>query len=287
MIKLLKQVAIFAVFVAIIGGLTALITRRASTFNTATLLHGSIDDIRGQITSEWSNANGWDSDLYESQLSMIAQSRAADIISEDGRLTLLDRANQEAWQACVKAMNAQWDLANCNASIVNHNHSGLETVILRRPALEQVPDVKEAMAIYNLYRSILAFNNAKLGLDPRFDISTNQPRNDFNAYARGIESRKASLTGNKHYPRLRHINDIARINTTSQRLNDARTRYLNSLYSQIASAYTSAVETARANDDSEQINELAKNLRMLRSSLFNSGYTQLTSQLQSLQSSLF
>ena len=284
--KLIKQLILFFVFVALFSLVAALATRHSATFDTSLLLARNIDDLREEITTQWSQCDGWDNTLYDSQVSMLAQSRAAGIIDDEARNILLDRVNQEAWQSCVKAMDKQWSLTDCDEAIVNHNHSGLETIMLRRPAISAIPEVKTALDTHRLYRNILAFNRASLDLNPRFNFERNYPANDFNRHAANALARKNNLTSDPHYPRLSHISSIKPIQSVSDRLQQSRNRYLDKLVAQIAEAYSRQVRDISA-DDSQRHAELKTNFMLLRSNLFNNGYTSVNSRLSEVQNTIF
>lgn len=278
--KLIISSCIFCVFTATIWLLFSLIAAPGEKWDTATLLSGSVDRLSSDITSRWAACSEWDGELYQQQLTKIAQSYSAGLIDPTARKTLTDRVNKEGFHKAVEAMNREFARTNCNRATISRNYDGLMTVVSREPDLAMLPEVSEAMAVHALYEAILAFNGSRLGLSPKFDIASGQWSPDFNGYAGRVRAKRDALLASPYYSRLSHITDVSAIHSTDRKLADAKGRYYDALANAIASAYRSASVPDGDNAD------LRSSLLRVRSAAYSDAPSSFNAALSNLYSEL-
>jgi hypothetical protein len=286
MIKLLKQIAIFCVFTALIALVFTFVSNSAPVYDASALAASSVEQLNAEIAEEWGSQTQWNSDVYNRQIKAIAQSRNSDLINDDARKSLTDRVNKEACNKALAAMNRQLALTNCDSQALAYNYEGLMTIASRQPGLEKLPEVAQMMRIYSLYCRIISFNRRNLAIGCSFNPASGSWSPKFSPYADGIRRQRNELTSNDIYrTRLSHINDIKQINQTDQKLARARDNYYQSLYRQIENHY----QSASANNNNNDNGSLRTKFQNLRGAVYNetSGNGEINNQLRNLYSRLF
>lgn len=279
--KIVFKSLIFCAFVAIIWFLFSLLSRPSQKFDTASLFSGNVERMGNEIAQQWSSKTEWDNELYQSQMTRIAQSYSADLIDRTARKTLYDRVNREAYSKAVQAMDHEFSRSDCNGTVLSRNYEGLSTIAEREPSIEQIPEVATALSTYSLYRRIISFNNSPIGLTPRFDIATVDWSPKFEPYASRINNQKQALTSDRLFSRISHINDIRRIHETSSRIDEAQSRYYSALSQAVSSTFNAAVTPDSDNSD------LRMKLQELRSKAYQTAPASFNSDLASLYRRLF
>lgn len=235
--KAVKKFIIFAIFAAGAFGLLSLLASPHQHIDNTTLMAGNVDRLREDINARWNEATGWDADLYGRQLTRVSQSQSAGVIDALARRSLVDLINRRAYDKSIEAMDRQFARNACDANILAHNAEGLSTVIDHEPAVAQLPDVEKALETYALYRRIVAFNNASVGLTPSFDYEQSTWSPSFPDYAGRIRARRDELLAAPYYHRLAGIDDIKKIHNTNDKLARASESYYNALVNKIRRAY--------------------------------------------------
>lgn len=279
--KIVFKSLIFCVFVAIIWLLFSLLSRPSQKFDTASLFSGNVERMGNEIAQQWSARSGWDNDLYQAQMTKIAQSYSANLIDRTARKTLYDRVNREAYSKATEAMDREFSRNNCDASILADNYAGITTIAEREPSIVEIPQVATALATYSLYRRAISFIKSPIGLTPHFDIEAVDWTPRFEPYAIRINNQKQALTSDRLFSRISHINDIRRIHETSSRIDEARTRYYASLSQAVASAFDNALSPDSDNSD------LRMKLQELRSKAYQIAPSSFNTDMSSLYRRLF
>lgn len=240
--KLIKEIFIFCVFTAVIYGVFTFVTTGKQVFDASALLVSNVDQINSEITSDWVGLEGWNADVYNREMTMIAQSHNSGLINDDARKSLYDRVNRNAYSKIVDAMNRQFNRVACNESVLADNYDGLMVVASREPGVEKIPEVADVENIYSLYRRVKEFNNRKLSLSPVFNGLSGTWTPSFTNFASDIRTQRDRFLNNSDFKtRLSHISEMKKIYLTENRINDARTDYYNKLASQIEDYYRSKV----------------------------------------------
>ena len=285
--KLIIKIIIFCAFTLAIWGVFTLVAGGSAKTDFSGLYRSNVDEINNTITADWANAAGWDPEIYHNQMVMIAQSHNAEIISDDARTSLRDRVNREAYSKIIAAMKEQFANPDCEKTILDANYEGLQTVIANQPGVEKIPEVAEVERVYNLYNRIYNFIRRPIGLTPRFNPDEVTWLPAFAPYSASLLRTKAELLGNPLYAQyLSNITDLKSIHQTEQKINDASSRYYDSLYNQISGHFTLRASNATESDD---IRAVKQSLNAVRSAVFNEigNSSNITSRLRSLYDSLF
>lgn len=286
--KLLKQIIIFAVFTAAIWGVFELVSDGKPQANLSALYGSNVDEINNTISADWKNLDGWDAEVYNNEMVMIAQSHTAELINDEARTTLTDRVNTEAYKKCVDAMKHEFAKAGCSNATVTDNYNGLQMVISRQPAIEKLPDVVEMEKVYSLYNRFRTFISRNISLMPHFNSGVHSWDPAFRPFAESLHRTKNELLANPLYSRyLSNISELKRIHQTDAKINSARIGYYNNLYSQISSYFSSRV--AEAGDDADLRSELKSSLIAVRSAVINDpeSLPEIKTQLRQLYERIF
>ncbi len=279
--KLIKEIIIFSVMVAAIYGLFALNSSSSKKIDTDALIGGGIEQLSSDIDAQWATLNDWDDNLYQKQMTRIAQSYSAGLFDATARKTLYDRVNKQAYTKATVAMNEEISRSNCQYSRLTANYNGLMTVTTREASIATLPDVARVLETYSLYTRVMAFNSMNLGLTPRFNIGNLDWTPKFESYARGIRSRRDVLLSHNAFGRISHITDIRKIHEAENKLQQAANRYYSNLSSQICDAFTQASQAEDVDMES-----LRMDLQRLRSNVYGRYSISLDNSLSNLYNTL-
>lgn len=252
--KLLKQILIFIVFTGVIYGIFTVVTRQKEVVNTAALSAGNHEQLIAEIDRDWNGLSDWDEDTYNRHNTMVAQSLNAGIINDLDSRTLRDRINKAAYQKCVASMNREFDRPDCDDAKLALNYGGLQTVLMNERGLATNNHIVEISKVYSLYQRILAFNSKSFGMSPQFNGS-NDSWNSWTGHQDRINRQKSEFINDTIFQnRLRKITVIAQIYKTDDRLQEARSRFYNTLGDEICTYYDRQLAQqpeASASDDNE------------------------------------
>lgn len=285
--KLLKQILIFCVFTAAIYGVFALVTAPKTAFDKSSLRGSNVDQISEEITTDWAGKTQWDADVYNREMTMIAQSRASNLINDDARKSLYDRVNKEAYTRITSAMNGEFARRDADEAVLAANYDGLMTVATREPGVERVPEVADVESVYSLYNRVKQFCGRSFAMKPRFNAADGSWAPSFPAMERNARATRDNLVGNRDFAsRLSHIDEMKKIHQTDAKLADARSKYYDDLAAQIESHYREAA--AACDPATDQLKDLKDKLQAVRSAVYNetSGNHPINNRLRSLVNSL-
>lgn len=276
--KIVKQILIFAVFTGIIFGIFTFVTKQEEVVNTAALSATNHDQLRADITREWSSRNDWDEDTYNHQLTMIAQSLNAGVIDDTDSRTLRNLINETAAKKCVSAMDREFARANCDDEKLALNFAGLQSIIMNEKSYAQKQQIVEVSNVYSLYQRVIAFNNKSFGLSPRFN-NVNDTWASWTGHQDRINRQKSEFISNPIFQsRLAGITKVKAIYNTDSKLQDARTSFYNKLGNEICSYYQGEMSLLRQMSEDELTDfrakkaELASRIVNIRINLANEQY---------------
>lgn len=270
-------------FTAAIWGVFTYVTAGKQSFDTSSLLTSNVDQLNAKISNDWKGLTAWDNGTYRRHMTMIAQCHNSGQIDDDARKSLYDRINKEAYTTAAKAMDRQFDLTACDETVLNDNFDGLMVIASKEPGIEKIPDVEKVERLYSLYRRVKNFNNRSFILTPVFNGNMQTWTPSFPAFAANMRRVRDEILSNSDFrSRLSHISEMKKIHQTDSRLNEARYKYYNDLYSQIESYYTA--EAARLDRQSQQWKDRRPEFQALRSNIYNetNGNHQINDNLHNL-----
>lgn len=275
--KFLKQLIIFLFLTGAIFGIFTLVNKQEPTFDKSVLAGNSVESMRNKIDKEWEKLQNFDLKTYEHQLTSVAQSYSTGIIDENGRATLNDRVNKNAFTKAVQAMNREFALSNCDENTLKTNYEGLMTIISRENGFAEIPEIDDVLQTYSLYNEAKAFINRGFGLSPSFSFNTLSWTPSWPNYNHRKLNEYVKIISNLRWHKIRGISAMQKINETHSKLADAKTRYYNNLYSQITSAFTEErdklTNEASALNTKPDLSGLLRNLQTLRVALLSEDST--------------
>ena len=269
--KIIKKILIFAVFTGIIFGIFTFVTKQEVVVNTAALSATNHDQLRSDISREWSELKDWDEEIYNHQLTMIAQSENAGVIDEIDSKTLRNLINETASKKCVAAMDREFARANCDEEKLAHNYAGLQSIIMNEKSYAKKPQIVEVSNVYSLYQRIVSFNNRSFALSPRFNNVTDSWAS-WSSHQDRINNQKNELISNPIFQsRLSAITKVKEIYNTENKLQTARSTFYNRLGDEICSYYDMALSQlqptgegneAFINDEKAKLSIRVSNIRV-------------------------
>lgn len=165
-----------------------------------------------EIRTAWTNATGWDNDLYQKQRNRINQLKAAKMFSERGYNTVNNCMLEEATnKVCDSYMNVLKKIKPFSDSRLCAEYSGVRT-LTQEEHMGEDARIKQVTRIHTLYSNVKSF---QIALHPKFD-TTSHTWTSFPDAKQRLLQRAASYRNDPLF------NEISHVPGFQDKLNDAK-----------------------------------------------------------------
>ncbi len=164
--KFLKLLGVLLVVIGIIVGIMFLGKGGGAKTGHASK-DGAYKTLADEITTEWSQAKGWNSPLFTKHLNKITQSYKAGLLKNPTDTSQLrDLLCNEACEVTVKALEKSFSTSGCKKKSVDADYAGIVTLT---KYMGKDPRLSQAKSTYDTYVEILNFCLSSHTFKTRFD----------------------------------------------------------------------------------------------------------------------
>lgn len=243
--KYIKLILIIAVVAGLIYGAFCITGSNSGSTRIDPESPTLLDDLKKKVDNDWDNANAWNQDVYDKNISDAnAYHKDLDKASAGNYTTLINYINEKVCNKLIEYIDSEFAKSNCSQSKISQMKRDIDYFVKKNGTINASDSrISNAYKKISLYNDILAFGRKTFGLSPEFNISSGN-WTDFATYRENQLRIRDNFKKDGNFSSLSHITDIkTSLGSVENKLSDARNRFEQKLSNEIIYAYTSAPRT--------------------------------------------